>query len=68
MQRSIVSTYVPLNVSSAGSILSDDRQEERRQVAPSQKDELTAERALLTFQGDCLCGPPLAWTTIWGGT
>lgn len=63
MQRSIVSSYIPID--SLG-ILSDMRQEERRQVAPSTRDELTAERSPLPFQGDSLGGPPQAWAVIWG--
>lgn len=66
MQRSIVSSYIPLETSSG--ILSDDRQQERHRPVPSHRDKLTSERAPLPFRGDCLCGPPVAWTTIWGGT
>lgn len=67
MQRNIVSSphgFVDTDVG----ILCDGRQRERREEAPSRKDELTLERAPLPFQGDCLSGPPLAWTIIWGGT
>lgn len=67
MQRNIVSFQLRLVDTDVG-ILCDGRQEERRAQAPSRKDELTNERAPLPFQGDCLSGPPLAWTIIWGGT
>ncbi|POS72624.1 hypothetical protein DHEL01_v208980 [Diaporthe helianthi] len=52
MQRNIDSSYIPLDTFSSGSILSDYYQEERRRQAPSQRDELTAERASLPLEGD----------------
>lgn len=67
MQRNIVSFHDGFVDPHLG-ILYDGRQRERREQAPSRKDELTYERAPLPFQGDCLSGPPLAWTILWGGT
>lgn len=67
MQRNIVSFQAGLVDTDVG-ILCDGRQRERRAQAPSRKDELTSERAPLPYKGDCLRGPPLAWTIIWGGT
>lgn len=67
MQRNIVPFQMGLVDTDTG-ILNDHRQQERRAQAPSRKDELTNERAPLPFQGDCLSGPPLAWTIIWRGT
>lgn len=66
MKRSIVSSYIPLD--STLGIISDYWQDRRRQQAPSYRDKLTDERVQLPFRGDCLDGPPVAWTTIWGGT
>lgn len=66
MQRSIVSSYIPLDISVG--VLSDFQQKKRRQQTPSHRDKLTNERAPLPFQGDCLYGPPVAWTTIWDET
>lgn len=66
MQRNIVSFCECLSTDVG--ILCDGRQQARRAQAPSRKDQLTNERAPLPFQGDCLSGPPLAWTIIWGGT
>lgn len=66
MQRSIKSSYIPLSPSEG--ILSEMRQAQQRQQAPSARDALMAMRAPLPFRGDDLDGAPLAWTVIWAGT
>lgn len=66
MQRSIVSSYIP--ISGHEGLFGQSKQQRRRQEEPTIGDSLTEERAPCPFCGDNLSAPPLAWTLIWGGT
>lgn len=66
MQRSIVSSYIPINA--VEGILGESQQSARRVEQPAPEDRMTEERAPLLFTRDDLGGPPLAWTLIWAGT
>lgn len=66
MQRSIVSSHVP--ISGHEGVLGESHQARRREQDPSLGDSMIEERAACPFVGDELSGPPLAWTLIWGGT
>lgn len=66
MQRSIVSSYVP--ISGGEGVVGESQQERRREQDPSLGDNMTEQRVSCPFVGDDLSGPPLAWTLIWRGT
>ncbi|KAJ4386827.1 hypothetical protein N0V93_009725 [Gnomoniopsis smithogilvyi] len=66
MQRSIVSSYIP--ISGHEGLFGQSKQQQRRQEEPTIGDSLTEERAPCPFCGDNQSVPPLAWTLIWGGT
>lgn len=66
MQRSIVSSYIPISKNEG--ILGESQQARRREQEPTLGDSMTEERVPCEFVGDDLSGPPFAWTLIWGGT
>lgn len=72
MQENILSWYIGLDRLTGH--LSEAQLNMRRWDKPSERDRLELNRAPLEFSGDVeadssgrMC-PPLAWTTIWGGT
>lgn len=67
MQRSIVTSYIPISSEIEG-IFSDMHQARRRDLEPSLGDRMTEKRVPCPFGGDNLNAPPLGWTVIWGGT
>ncbi|CAN8097711.1 unnamed protein product [Discula destructiva] len=66
MQRSIVSSYIPINALEG--ILGESQQSARRRGKPTPGDRMTRNRTPFPFSRDDLSEPPLAWTLIWSGT